>query len=297
MNDQGLSGAVPQGLNAAGIADDIRRERRNLRLLASPALVLVLVLIVGPMLWLFYLSFYNEHGQFTFEHYARMLDEGAYLSIFWTTFEVSLIVTVLCALFGYPLAYLLAQLPARWANVLMLGVLVPFWTALLVRTYAWLVLLQRRGLINDTLVSWGIIDQPIALVHNLTGTLIGMTHVMIPFLVLPLYATMKTIDGNLLRASGSLGASPTRAFWDVYFPLSAPGLYAGMILVFIFCLGFYVTPAVLGGGRVIMIAQRIENSVSLYPSWGAASALGVVLLLVTILLMAFGAWISKLARR
>jgi ABC-type spermidine/putrescine transport system permease subunit I len=124
-----------------------------------------------------------------------------------------------------------------------------------------------------------------------------MVHIMIPFMVLPLYATMKTIDPNLVRASCSLGASPTRAFWGVYFPLSAPGLYAGMILIFIFCLGFYVTPSVLGGGRVIMLAMRIENSVSLYPSWGAASALGVILLLLTLVLMVVGAWISRLARR
>jgi len=289
--------APPIGLNAEGLAEDIRRERRDLKLLAAPALALVGILVLGPMIWLGYLSFYNEHGQFTFEHYARLFEEGAYLVIFWTTFRVSFTVTVICALLGYPLAYLLAQLPARWANILMLGILVPFWTALLVRTYAWLVLLQRRGLVNDLLVSWGIVDQPLPLVHNMTGTLIGMVHIMIPFLVLPLYATMKTIDPNLMRASGSLGASPTRAFWGIYFPLTAPGLWAGMILVFIFCLGFYVTPAVLGGGRVIMLAQRIENSVSLYPSWGAASALGVVLLLLTIGFMAVGLWIARLVRR
>jgi putative spermidine/putrescine transport system permease protein/spermidine/putrescine transport system permease protein len=292
-----MSAVEEMGPNAAGLVEDAHRERRNIRLLAAPSLGLIGVLMVGPMLWLFYLSFFNEHGEFTFEHYARMFSQGAYFNIFWTTFEVSAVVTVLCAVLAYPIAYLLAQMPARWANILMLGILVPFWTALLVRTYAWLVLLQRRGLINDLLVSTGIIERPIALVHNLTGTLIGMVHIMIPFMVLPLYATMKTIDPNLVRASCSLGASPTRAFWGVYFPLSAPGLYAGMILIFIFCLGFYVTPSVLGGGRVIMLAMRIENSVSLYPSWGAASALGVVLLLLTVVLMVLGAWISRLARR
>lgn len=284
-------------LNAAGLAADARREERNVRLLAMPSLALIAVLIVAPMLWLFYLSFFNENGELTFEHYARIFNEGAYFSIFWTTFEVSLVVTLICSVLSYPIAYLLAQLPARWANILMLGVLVPFWTALLVRTYAWLVLLQRRGLINDLLVSSGLIERPLALVHNMTGTLIGMVHIMIPFMVLPLYATMKTIDPNLMRASCSLGASPVRAFWGIYFPLSRPGLYAGMLLIFIFCLGFYVTPAVLGGGRVIMLAMRIENSVSLYPSWGAASALGVVLLVVTILMMLLGLSVARLLRR
>ncbi|MDT0271060.1 ABC transporter permease, partial [Streptomyces sp. DSM 44915] len=148
-------------------------------------------------------------------------------------------VTVICILLGYPLAYCLSQVPQRWAGILMLGVLVPFWTSLLVRTYAWLVLLQRRGIVNTALVDSGLIHQPVPLVNNLTGTIIGMVHVMVPFLVLPLYASMRSIDGTYVRAAANLGASPTKAFWQIYFPLSLPGLIAGTILTFILCLGFY----------------------------------------------------------
>jgi ABC-type spermidine/putrescine transport system permease subunit I len=151
-----------------------------------------------------------------------------------------------------------------------------------VRTYAWLVLLQRRGIVNNLLIGSGAIDHPLPLVHNLTGTVIGMVHIMLPFLVLPLYAAMRSIDATYVRAAANLGASPMRAFWEIYFPLSLPGLMAGLVLTFILCLGFYITPAVLGGGRVQMIAQRIEASVHLFPTWGPASALGVVLLLLTV---------------
>ena len=182
----------------------------------------------------------------TLEHYSRIWSGGAYVQIFITTFQTSALVTLICILLGYPLAYCLAQIPQRWSVLLMLGVLVPFWTSLLVRTYAWLVLLQRRGIVNSMLVNLGLIDQPLALVNNLTGTIIGMVHVMIPFLVLPLYSTLRNIDGTYVKAAASLGASPTKAFWQVYFPLSVPGLIAGTVLTFILCLGFYITPAVLG---------------------------------------------------
>jgi ABC-type spermidine/putrescine transport system permease subunit I len=167
----------------------------------------------------------------------------------------------------------------------MVLVLVPFWTSVLVRTYAWLVLLQRNGLINGWLQSLGLIDEPLQLAHNLTGSIIGMVHIMLPFLVLPLYASMKSIDLDLVRAAVGLGATPRRAFWTVFFPMSLPGLFAGVVLVFVLSLGFFVTPALLGGGRVQMLAQRIESTITLYSNWGAASALGVVLLLVTLALI------------
>ena len=144
---------------------------------------------------------------------------------------------------------------------------------------------QRRGIVNTLLVDSGLVHQPLPLVNNLTGTVIGMVHVMIPFLVLPLYASMRSIDGTYVRAAANLGASPVKAFWQVYLPLSLPGLIAGLVLTFILCLGFYITPAILGGGRVQLIAQRIETSVHLYPTWGPASALGVVLLLLTFVIL------------
>jgi ABC-type spermidine/putrescine transport system permease subunit I len=184
------------------------------------------------------------------------------------------------------LAYWLSRKPQATANLLLICVLLPFWTAVLVRTYAWLVLLQRNGLINNTLITLGIIDLPLQLAHNLTASIIGMVHVMLPFLVLPLYAAMKNIDTDLVKAAIGLGSSPTEAFWRIFFPMSLPGLFAGVVLVFILSLGFYVTPALLGGGRVQMIAQRIESTITMYSNWGAASALGVVLLILAFILVA-----------
>jgi ABC-type spermidine/putrescine transport system permease subunit I len=164
----------------------------------------------------------------------------------------------------------------------MIAVLLPFWTSLLVRTYAWLVLLQRSGLINTWGIQLGLWSEPLQLVHNVGGTLIGMVHIMLPFLVLPVYGSMRAIDRDYLKAAASLGAGPTRAFWQVFFPLSLPGLMAGTTIVFIICLGFYVTPAVLGGGKVIMVSNRIANDIEIFFNWGAASALGVVLLVLTL---------------
>jgi ABC-type spermidine/putrescine transport system permease subunit I len=271
--------------NGEALARDGLAENARLFMLCSPGLLLTLLLLCVPVGWLFWFSVIDEQGQFTAENYSRIWGGGAYVQIFFTTFRTSALVTAICILLGYPLAYCLAQLPPAWARVMMLGVLVPFWTSLLVRTYAWLVLLQRKGIVNTLLVDSGIVDQPLPLINNLTGTVIGMVHVMIPFLVLPLYATLRGIDGAYMRAAANLGASPTKAFWQIYLPLSMPGLIAGTVLTFILCLSFYITPAVLGGGKVQFIAQRVAASVNLYPTWGPASALGVVLLVLTFIVL------------
>jgi putative spermidine/putrescine transport system permease protein/spermidine/putrescine transport system permease protein len=238
--------------------------------------------LIMPVGWLFWLSFLSDSGAFTLEHYRRLARHASYARVFRTTFEVSLVTTALCILLGYPLAYLLAQLPRRLAAAGLIGVLLPFWTSVLVRTYAWLVLLQGKGLINDWGIQLGLWREPLPLVHNLSGTLIGMTHIMLPYLILPLYGSMRAIDGDYVKAAANLGASPVRAFWSVYLPLSLPGLAAGATIVFILCLGFYVTPALLGGGRVILVSMRIASDIELFFNWGAASALGVVLLALTV---------------
>ncbi|MDG2474476.1 MAG: ABC transporter permease [Paracoccaceae bacterium] len=262
-----------------------RQERFNLFGLTLPYLGLVSILIIIPIGWLFYMSFIGRDGTLSFENYTRMLDSKAYIRIFITTFKISFLTTLICALIGYPLTYFMSQLPKKWAGICMIGVLIPFWTSLLVRTYAWLVLLQKKGLLNNLLLDFQIIAEPIKFVHNTSGTLIGMAHIMLPFLILPLYANMRSIDKDCVRAAASLGATPSRAFWTVFFPLSIPGLLAGLLIVFVLCLGFYVTPAVLGGGRVIMAAMKISSNIELYFSWGAASALGVVLLVVTMAIL------------
>lgn len=262
-----------------------RQERFKLFGLTLPYLGLVSMLIIIPIGWLFYMSFVGRDGTLSLENYIRMLDSKAYIRIFITTFKISFLTTLICALIGYPLTYFMSQLPKKWAGICMIGVLIPFWTSLLVRTYAWLVLLQKKGLLNNVLIDFEIIEEPIKFVHNTSGTLIGMAHIMLPFLILPLYANMRSIDKDCVKAAASLGATPTRAFWTVFFPLSIPGLLAGLLIVFVLCLGFYVTPAVLGGGRVIMAAMKISSNIELYFSWGAASALGVVLLVVTMAIL------------
>ncbi|NDA08903.1 MAG: ABC transporter permease, partial [Alphaproteobacteria bacterium] len=257
-------------------------ERLKLFGLSSPALILILIILVIPVGWLFYVSFIGADGTFSLENYERMTRSKSYARIFRTTFEVSFLTTVLCILIGYPLAYFMSQLPNRMANLCMITVLLPFWTSLLVRTYAWLVLLQKRGLVNNWAISAGLWDDPIKFVHNLNGTLIGMVHIMLPFLILPVYGAMRAIDKDYLKAASNLGATPIRSFWTVFFPLTTPGLFAGALMVFVLCLGFFVTPAVLGGGKVIMVSMKIVSNIELFVNWGAASALGVILLIITI---------------
>ena len=276
---------IDEHVNEAVLKNLDRKENFTLFGLTAPYLLLVFFLIIIPVGWLFYMSFIGRDGSFSIENYERMLTSKSYIRLFITTFKISFLTTLICALLGYPLTYFMSQLSRKWAGICMIGVLIPFWTSLLVRTYAWLVLLQRKGLINNIAIDLGFISEPIKFVHNTSGTLIGMAHIMLPFLILPLYANMRAIDKDCLKAAANLGATPTRAFWTVFFPLSIPGLLAGLLIVFVICLGFYVTPAVLGGGKVIMAAMKISSNIELYFSWGAASALGVVLLVVTMLIL------------
>ncbi len=270
------------GVNFDGLRGDELREKLTLFGLSMPAALLVLVIIVVPVGWLFWLSLFNDDGVLSLNNYTRMLESKSYTRIFATTFKVSFLTTALCVLLGYPLAYFLAQLPKRWAALGLMTVLLPFWTSLLVRTYAWLVVLQRKGLINEWGMDLGLWDAPLRLAHNLNGTLIGMVHIMLPFLVLPLYGSMKTINSDYIKAASNLGANPVNVFRHVFLPLSLPGLFAGVIIVFVLCLGFFVTPAVLGGGKVIMVSMKIETLVDLFYNFGTASALGVVLLALTL---------------
>ena len=281
-------------MNEQGLRSDERMERLKLFGLGLPALLLILVILLIPVGWLFYVSFIGADGQFSMENYERMIKRKSYARIFRTTFEVSLLTTGLCILIGYPLAYFMSQLPNKIANLCLITVLLPFWTSLLVRTYAWLVLLQKRGLVNDWGISLGLWDEPLKMVHNMSGTLIGMVHIMLPFLILPVYGAMKSMDRDFLKAASNLGASPVKAFWTVFFPLSAPGLFAGSLIVFVLCLGFYVTPAVLGGGKVIMVSMKIASNIELFVNWGAASSMGVVLLLLTVAVLWFASRFLKL---
>jgi len=199
-------------------------------------------------------------------------------SVWVRTFWISAAVTILCVLLGYPVAYLLANLPLRYSNLLMILVLLPFWTSLLVRTTAWVVVLQTEGVFNDLLMALNIIDERIQLIFNRFGVLVAMTHILLPFMILPIYSVMKNIPPSYERAARSLGATPWTAFWRVYFPQSLAGIGAGGLLVFILALGYYITPALVGGPTDQMVSYFIADHTNRSLNWGLASALGGILL-------------------
>ena len=211
-------------------------------------------------------------------------EQRAYGGILLRTFHISLVATLICLLLGYPLAWWLASLPTRAANVLMILVLVPFWTSILVRVAAWIVLLQSEGLVNRGLMGVGLIDHPLALLFNRTGVIIAMVHILLPFMVLPLYSVMKSVPPTYLRAAVSLGSSPMVAFFRVYVPQTYPGIGAGALLVFILAIGYYVTPALLGGADDQMLSYYIARYTNVEVNWGMACALGALLLVATLLL-------------
>jgi putative spermidine/putrescine transport system permease protein len=213
-------------------------------------------------------------------------DERIYMFLFGRTLFLSIMITVSCLLLGYPIAFLLAALPLRTSNLLMILVLLPFWTSLLVRTSAWKVLLQQQGVINDFLVWTGLVSDAgrLVMINNQTGTIIAMTHILLPFMILPLYSVMKTISPSYVRAAKSLGANDWIAFWRVYFPQSVPGIGAGAVLVFILSIGYYITPELVGGTSGIFISNRIAYHISSSLNWGLAAALGTLLLVAVMIL-------------
>ena len=216
----------------------------------------------------------------------RAENERLYLFLFGRTFYLSIVITLACLLLGYPVAYLLANLPLRYSNLLMILVLLPFWTSLLVRTSAWKVLLQQYGVINDFLVLIGVVGETgrLVMINNQTGTIVAMTHILLPFMILPLYSVMQTISPTTVRAAKSLGATDWTAFWKVYFPQSVPGIGAGAVLVFILAIGYYITPELVGGTDGVFISNRIAYHVSSSLNWGLAAALGVILLVAVLIL-------------
>jgi putative spermidine/putrescine transport system permease protein len=220
-------------------------------------------------------------GALTTRFYERMLREPVYLRVFLITFEIALEVTLLTLLLAYPLAYFLARLRPRVTNVLLIMVILPFFTSALVRTYAWIVLLGNQGMLNQALAALHVPGAPFRLLYNRTGVLIGMSYILLPYMILALYSVMRGIDRGLLQAAASVGASPMQAFRRVFLPLSLPGVAAGSLLTFILGLGFFITPALMGGARDTMIAMIIEQQVEQLLDWNFASALSAVLLAVT----------------
>ncbi|MDG1581108.1 ABC transporter permease [Pseudomonas sp. GOM6] len=227
---------------------------------------------------------------------AATPDQAIYLDIFARTFCMGAVITVICLLLAYPLAYLLATLPTRTSNLLMILVLLPFWTSILVRVAAWIVLLQSGGLINGALMAMGIIDEPLQLVFNRVGVYISMVHIMLPFMILPIYSVMKGISPSYMRAAISLGCHPFASFWRVYFPQTLAGVGAGCLLVFILSIGYYITPALLGSPSDQMISYFVAFYTNSTINWGMATALGGLLLLATMLLYVVYSWLVGASR-
>lgn len=265
-------GGTQRNYNAVGSA-----------LLLAPTLALLLVVFVVPITKLLATSFGETH--FTLSHYARLVEEPLYVSILLRTFRVASLVTLFTLALGYPVAYVISRLRGAKAALVMACVLMPLWTSVLVRSYAWTVLLQRNGLVNGWLKAVGLVDAPLNLLYSEGAVLLAMTHVLLPFMILPLYGALRGIPEDLVRAAQNLGAGPSAVFRRVLLPLSLQGVAAGAVIVLILSLGFFITPALVGGPRTLMIATLINQQVTLLLNWPFAGALAGVLLGVTLLLV------------
>jgi ABC-type spermidine/putrescine transport system permease subunit I len=278
-----------QGLRFARLR---RREQLRYILLLAPAVIFLVGLYGYPVAAMLARSFTDPawgldnfaplvQARSTIDILGVSVPANAYIRVFGITLQIAAIVTVFTLLLGYPVAYALSSISPARANLLMILVLIPFWTSILVRSYAWMVLLGQEGIINEALLATGLRDAPMQMLNTRLAVYFGMIHILLPFMILPLYAVMRGIDRNLLRAAGNLGAPPSAVFRRIFFPLSLPGVAAGCLLVFILSLGFYITPALLGGQRDVMISMLIQQQV-VQLKWGFGAALGLVLLVLAL---------------
>jgi len=283
---------------AAGRAAAPERPRRRVRwdlvLLIAPLVVVTAIIFDIPLLNTAYWAVGDaKTGAPTTQHFRDFLDSSAYMRIIWRTLFVSLEVTLVTVLLGYPLAYWTIRLRPRLRMVVLALVVMTFWVSILVRTYAWIVILGNAGLVNRSLHWLGLTSKPVEFLYNELGIVIGMTNVLLPFLVLPLYAAMVRVDRRLLQVAETLGASRLRIFWQVFFPLTVPTLAASAILVFILSLGFYITPAVLGGGKVPLVANMMDLLINRFARWEIAAVVSVVLMAITLSLYAVYQWLRE----
>lgn len=263
------------------------------RLLAASLLLMVpLALVIGlafdlPLLMTAVWSITDfKNGSLTPEYYQAFFGSPIYLSVVWRTLEIAFAVSCFCALIGYPLSYWMTTLSPRGQKISLIIIIMSFWVSVLVRTYAWIVILGNAGLVNRALQYLGITERPVQFLYGELGVCIGMINVLLPFLLLPLYAAMLQIDPRLRQIALTMGATSTQFFWRVFFPLTLPALSATFILVFILSLGFYITPAILGGGKVPMIANMLDMLINQFPHWSLAAAMSCVMLVLTLGLFA-----------
>jgi mannopine transport system permease protein len=283
------AGTADHAPGAAGAPAPARRGALSLRgripLAGSLALIAPLMLLLG---WVFFLPIITfllrsvTEPTLTTEHYARLVSEPLYMRVLLRTVWIALATTVITLLLGYPVAVLMTRVRGRTAALVTACVLIPLWTSVLVRSYAWIVLLQRNGIINGWLTDWNVIDRPLSLLYTEGAVLMAMSQVLLPFMVLPIYSTLRNIPADLTRAALNLGASQTRAFLAVTLPLSLPGVAAGCVMIFVLALGFYITPALVGGPRTLTIATLISQQATELLNWPFAAAISSVLLALSL---------------
>jgi putative spermidine/putrescine transport system permease protein len=256
-------------------------------ILMLPAFAMLAAVFLVPLVWFFaQILFVDSDPSLLWPQIVSVVTSRAVLQAIVTTNWISLLVTISVLLMGYPIAYYLANRRGLRFTLVVFCIVVPYFTSVIVRTYSWMVLLGRTGLINQALQSLGWTDAPLPLLYNKTGIVIGMTYVLLPYMVLTLYAAMKSIDGNLLRAARGMGASGLMTFWRIYLPLSLHGVISGALIVFILAIGFFITPALMGGPSDVMIAMLIERSVEITLDWSSAAVMSLFLLAVTLVLYA-----------
>jgi ABC-type spermidine/putrescine transport system permease subunit I len=270
------TGAAPQKRRRAHAPQSLR-----IAAMAAPVIVLLSVFLIYPVGQLLLLSIHNRSG-FTMVEYARLFASSVYVEVLWVTLKISLLTTVLSVLIGYPAAYLISVVTRERKNRLLYWILLSFWTSFLVRTFAWIVLLGRHGVINWTLIHLGLVDSPLSLLYNLPAVIVGMTHALMPVAIMTMLSVMENIDRRLPSAAATLGARPGTAFWKVHFPLSLPGVFASALMVFVTAIGFFITPTLLGGRHETMITQLIIDQVMQALNWGFAGAISVLLLAVVL---------------
>ncbi len=290
-----IAGPITRTLTP-GLDTGARLERRRQLLclgLAAPALLALGVFLFYPVVRLLLRSVFDPSP--TLDNYVRAFAVPQYLGVLWYTLQTSVTVTILCLVLGYPLAYALAEARGSARSVMLVFLLLPFWTSIMVRTYAWMVILGDQGLINTWLLQLGIISRKLPLLFNSFAVHVGMVHYLLPFAVLPMFSIMVRLDRTLLRAAQSLGAGPWHVFWRVYLPLSLPGVLAGALLVFILATGFFVTPSQLGGRSDVMVAQLIQLQIMRFTNWGFGGALAVLLLVLVALALLLYSRVGRLS--
>jgi mannopine transport system permease protein len=251
--------------------------------LLSPVLVLIAFAFLYPLSRLMLGSVFAP--EFTLEHYRLIIEEPLYLAVLWRTFKIALIVTIGAFVLGYPVAYAMARLKGRIATVIAACVLIPLWTSALVRSYAWITLLQRKGVVNTALGEVGLVEAPLKLLYTEGAVIVAMTHVLLPFMILPIFSVLRAIPDDYVRAARNLGSGAIAAFVKITLPLSLPGVAAGTLITFILALGFYITPALVGGPGTLMISILIGQQTTELLNWPFAGALSVVLLVATLIVV------------